>query len=262
MTSYRSIMSKDTYWEKVSSATIESYWEKDWEWKKYKDIIETPSLNFKKSWEIQYNQDVIHPMSCFIHWPLTALSALTGRRFTEEERLELVEWAWKTNWADPQWWGYFNEAIKYITKWYNAKYATDSTRISYYKIPKWEFKEAHKKNYLVVTWYMIEQWQRDDRNDDWTYNNSKGEYWKDYWWHCICSEPDIVDNYFWKRINIIKNETLKLFTNWYIFVIKQNVRNWYELSDVKDKIAKLEDRKEVAEQKARKAYRDYENKQT
>jgi len=231
---------------KVSSATIEQYSEKDWIY--YNDIIETPSLNFENTWKIQYNQKEVHKNSCFLHAPFTALTALTGYKFTLEERKDIVEQAFATEWADPSYWGYFNESCEFLAKWYNENKSSKEQHIWFYRLWKDKLQKAYNKWYLVIEWYEVQQWQRDDWNDDWIYNKSWGEYWKKHWWHLICKwkidwKVCIIDNYPWEKTNIIEDWwTLKMFINGYIFVIKEDVKDWYQWLLVEDKIKKLKNR--------------------
>jgi len=228
---------------KVSSATIESYGDKDWIY--YNDIIEKPSCNFENTLKIQYNQKEVHKRSCFLHAPFTALTALTWYKFTLEERKAIVGQAFDTEWADESYWGYFKESCKFLAKWYNENKVSKDQHIWYYRIWKDKFEKALNKWYLIISGYTVEQGQRADWNDDWIYNNSWGEYWKDYWGHCICVwnvdwKRSIIDNYPWDKTNVIEDWwTLKMFKNWYIFVIKEDVRDGFEGLSVEDKKAKL-----------------------
>jgi len=232
--------------EKIIPWSVEQY--SDFDFKRLDDIIEKPSCNFLNTWKIQYNQDEVHKSSCFAHWPFTAISALTGYKFTLEERKAIVEEAWTKDWADPAWGWKFVNSCQFIAKWYNKNRAKSWQWLEFYRIPKSRFKDFNDKGYLVVTWYIVEQWNAADRNDDWIYNNSKWWYWKEYWGHCICKwiidwKDVIVDNYAWKRVNIIEwYEALKEYQFWYVFMLKEDVKDWYQWLSLEDKEKKLRNR--------------------
>jgi len=234
----------------VSASLIEHYDDKDWIY--YNDIIETPSLNFEKSGQIQYNQKEVHKNSCFLHWPMWAISDLTWYEFTLEERKHLVSEAWKTEWASPEYWGYFNEACKFIVKWWNENKASKEQWISYYRIWKQDREKALNKGYSIVIWYYTNRWFSKDKQDDWVINNSVEHEWKNNW-HCVrwwrlvrVENTLMIDNYKWvvdHNIVEIEEITTEYFWSWYIFVLKEDVRDWYEWLSVEDKIKKLKNRK-------------------
>lgn len=241
---------------KINPWSIEQYSDKDWNWKW--DLIEKPSKNFLNTWKTEYNQNEVHKSSCYAHWPFTAITAITGYEFSLEERKKIVDECWTKDWADPTRWGKFQESVNFMCQYVNKNWILwKDQKLDYYRVPNRQWDEALAKWYLIVTGYIVEQWNRADRADDWEYNNSQWKYWKKYWWHCICLwridwKDYVIDNYKWRRDNNIVEwyESLEMYTNWYIFVIKEEwVRDWYEGLDLDWKLKKLSQRKEVLNRK-------------
>jgi len=246
-----------------TNATKEHYNDKDFTW--LNDIIETPSKNFLNTW-IAYNQREVHKNSCFLHWPFWAVSDITGYKFTLEERKELTEQAWASEYANPKWGGYFDYWVKQVCKLYNEKHASPSQRLSYYRLSFPQREKFLDKGYSLVCWYFTSKALRADKYDDDTINFSKWDYDKSGYWHCVRMFKEdwkvkIVNNYEWvSNYNIFEIEDIKklkdkgiFFKNAYAVIIKEPVLDGWEWLDVKQKIAKL---------KARESVLKYESKQT
>jgi len=204
------------------------------------------------------NQKEVHKNSCFLHWPFWAVSDITGHKFTLEERKALTEQAWDTEWADPSYWGYFNEWIKHVCKYYNEKIASPSQRLSYYRLsyPQWE--KFLDKGYSLVCGYFTSKAFNSDKYDDWIINFSKWDYSKSGYWHCVRMFKEdwkikIINNYDWvSNFNIYEIEDVKalkekwiFFKNAYAILIKEPVLDWWEWLTVEDKIARLKKRDEA-----------------
>jgi len=242
-------MKQETNW------TIEKYNDKDWEY--LWDIIETPSKNFLNT-NIQYNQREIHKNCCFLHWPMWVISDITWYRFTDKERQDLVDFAWTTPYADPAWWGYLSYWMKWAIENYNKNHWSKEHFLEYYRIPVYKFKDFLDKWYSVNCGYHTSDAFNKDKYDDWIINFSWWKYkpWK--WGHCVRMfkqdwKYKIVNNYDWvSKSNIFEienpDELFKswiLFTNWYVVVLKDWTKDWYEGLSLKDKENKLRNRKEV-----------------
>lgn len=235
-----------------TNATKEHYSDKDFTW--LNDVIETPSKNFKNTW-IEYNQKEVHKNSCFLHWPFWAVSDITGYKFTLEERKALTEQAWKTEWADPSYGGYFNEWVKHIIKYYNENVASKDQWLSYFRLPVNKWDDFMDKGYSVVCGYFTDKNLRSDKYDDWVINFSKWDYDKWGYWHCTRIFKDnwkykIINNYAWvSNFNIYEVEDIMklkdkgiFFRNWYVIMLKEDVKDWYQWLDIEDKITKLKNR--------------------
>lgn len=236
------------------AGTVEFYDENDYEWEIFNDIIETPSLNFLNTWEIQYNQLDIHPLSCFVHWVMGAISDLSSYEFTKDQRKEITNLARQEDWANPIWGWYFQPAVKFVVKYFNETLNQEKDSwLSYYRLGRKDFEKALNKGYSIITGLYVSKWYSEDKNDDWIINFSK-EHWGNWYWHQvrITKKQDsiyeiVVDNYYWvKKNNVYKLESLqglidewRFFTNGYIVVIKKNVRDWYEMTNILDVIKKL-----------------------
>jgi len=231
--------------------TKEVYNDKDYVWKW--DIIETPSLNFKKAWEIQYHQ---HWNTCFLYWPMWAVSDLTWYEFVKEAQEDLVVEAWASKYADPKWWWYFWYWIKSVCDLYNERYAENSQWLEYYRVPKKDWEEWLDRWYSIVIWYKHSKEWVNDKRDDWIINKSNTEYdWtEDWYWHCTrLIKYDwkyyIVNNYSWTSQNIFEIDNYKdntsLFAFWYIPVLLEDVKDWYQWLSLEEKEEKLKNRKEV-----------------
>ncbi len=235
--------------------TKEHYNKEDWIYRN--DIIETPSLNFLSN-KIMYNQKDIHKNCCFLHWPFWTISDITWYRFTNEERQALVDFAWTTPYADPEWWGYLSYWMKWAIENYNKNHWTKEHWLEYYQIPVNKFEQFMDKGYSIDCGYHTSKDFSQDKYDDWEINFSGWDYtpWK--WWHCVRMfkkdwKIKIVNNYpSTSNFNIFEIEDIMdlyrkwiLFANWYVVMIKDGTKDWYEWLSLEDKIEKLRNRPEV-----------------
>ena len=217
----------------------------------YNDILEQAPSNFWFN-QKQYNQNLVHRNSCFIHWPAWALSDLLWINWFTEELEDMTLEAFDESWADPSWWWYFQPAVKFVAEKARAK----GFNIWYYRIPYWDWESALNRGYSIVTWYKISKEQKADKKDDWILNFSTWDYWPTKGGHCIRLTKlrwsvVVVDNYYkvtdfntYKVSDIIKQvKEWNFFTCWYIYVMKEAVRDWYQGMTVKQKIEKLRNRK-------------------
>jgi len=85
----------------IKCGTVEKYSNDDF--KIWNDIIEETPKTF---WidQIQYNQNLVHSNSCFLHWPAGAISDLLWYKWKTDELKTMVDYCWKQEWADPEWW--------------------------------------------------------------------------------------------------------------------------------------------------------------
>ena len=236
-----------------SFGTIEQYDQRDF--RIWNDIIEdTPSKFVDK--QIQYNQDLVHKNSCFLHWPCGAISDLTWYKFTTEQLQDMIEFCYLQKWANPEWGWYFNEAVKYVSKYVNTHILKWEQKAIYYRIPYTQYNDILSKWHSIITWFNVRSGWRNDKEDDWILNNSTWEYGTIFNWHCIRissigNRISVIDNYLNRKgyRNIYEIDDLNkqveewtFFTNWYIFCLKENVVDWYEGMTVKQKISKLKNR--------------------
>ena len=230
--------------------TVEKYSQQDF--RIFNDIIEETPMSFWDN-KIQYNQNLIHPNSCFIHWPIGAISDLFGYKWKPWEIKEMVEYSWTTEWADPSWWWYFADAVKYVSKQAILK----GLNVIYYRMPAKDYLELLKRWYSVITGFNVSKEWFSDKQDDWILNHSWGKYWKPSNWHCIRltqKEGKIyaIDNYLNKNwyTNIYQIQDIQwmvddwtFFQCWYIYCHYQSwVLDWYQGMTLAQKIAKLKAR--------------------
>ena len=240
--------------------TLEKYDDRDFirKW----DIIETPSKNFLSE-KITYDQNDIHKNSCFVHWPFWCISDITWYRFTDEERKAVVDYAWTTPFADPEWWWYLSHWMKWAVNAYNRKFIKKH-KLIYYRIPIQDFDKFLDKWYSINCGYHTSREFSRDKLDDWIINFSWWKFAPWEWWHCVRMfkqdwKYKIVNNYpSTSKYNIfeIENpielfESWIMFQYWYVTQIKEksvewwDVKDWYEGLSLKDKVKKLNNRKEV-----------------
>jgi hypothetical protein len=81
--------------------------------------VPKPSILFAQN-NIEYNQNEVSKVSCPIHSSITALSSLTGYRFTLEERKELWQKALALG-ANPNVGWNLSSAIDLVRKYWNGK---------------------------------------------------------------------------------------------------------------------------------------------
>ena len=119
--------------------------------------------SFIKNNSIQYNQTEISPMSCTIHGCMGAYSALTGYRFSLEERKTIWEEAKKKGASDTKGW-FINEAVDLVRQYVNnlLPVKVDSYRID---IGSFEHGTALRLGYSVITGYRGNLLYKEDRDD-------------------------------------------------------------------------------------------------
>lgn len=93
-------------------------------------LLPVPEHTFESSGQIQYLQDEVSHNSCTLHGSLTAVSALTGYKFTLDERKALWEQAKGVGWKDSNgivhfasditgW--YVNAGVDLVRQYWNSK---------------------------------------------------------------------------------------------------------------------------------------------
>jgi len=225
-------MPNTQYWTK------EKYNNKDFIFKW--DIIEKARWTFESNWEIQYHQTW---RTCFLYWPMWAVSDLTWCKFTKEDQDFIIDKAWKSEYANPKWWGYFWYWVKSVVDLYNSKYAKKWEHIEYQRFNmKKYWQEFVDKWYSIIIWYKHTKKLVQDKRDDWILNFSWWEYtWEDKWyWHCtrmtkIGNDNKIVNNYVWYTNNVFWIDNYKkeidnwlFFDFWYVLLIKDWTKDWTE----------------------------------
>ena len=113
---------------------------------------------------IQYHQPDISEMSCTVHGCLTAFSALTGYKFTDEQRREIWELC-KNDGASDVYGYYLNKAVDIVRNYVNK--LNIGTFVTF-RIPLGfdEYYGVIKKGYMVVSGYNGNTKWNQDKNDN------------------------------------------------------------------------------------------------
>ena len=241
---------------------------RDWiyhEWMK----LPTPQFKYDDKM-IAYNQNSYHDwkMACTIISALTALWNNCWIKPTNSQINKLIQEA-KKEWYDYKKWWYVQKAVNFVKKWAEKEYWM---KLAYFRAYYSDFKYLTSKGFNLSWGYNNHDWVTKDKLEDGIlWNDIK--YWDFKYWHSfnLC-EIDWnfcgLDNYVWKRkYNIFEIQNIsKLVKAWvffkyaYFFVNLEEVRKWYEWLSVEEKIKKLKNR--TAEERARKSFEAYENKNT
>ncbi len=122
---------------------------------------------------IQYNQPDVSENSCSIHWPIGALSDLTGITFTIQQVKDLWEQMKKDGYASEEWWGYGWYAVDLVRKYWNSLFpdnqvvsiAVETGTDTYYKLLD--------AGYSIIHWY---RWV-EGYDEDWLYDRILDRQW-------------------------------------------------------------------------------------
>jgi hypothetical protein len=191
--------------------------------------------------KIQYNQNEVSGISCTLHAAMTAMSALTGYRFTDEQR----KFLWSEVEKDPsylpgQGW-YVHKAVDLVRKW--ASIWLKEEFVSYrFTLGSQEAFDLAEKGYLFVTGYRGNGDYNMDHYSDGRLNNVT--FKKLTYGHAICDadvpedklDDRIIDNYYTKdstnNIYLVNKEILRelvsnsiYFKEAYVFAFKSEIEH-------------------------------------
>jgi hypothetical protein len=188
--------------------------------------------SFRKNGSIQYDQREVAKNSCTIHGAMTAYSALTGYRFTLEERKKIWEMALKEG-ANPEVGWYINSAVDLVRRYVNENLPI---KVEYRRMPidSFEFGAVMRLGYTPIIGYCGNKDYQLDRDDNGIINNVK---FPNYTYaHCLSTTYSIgdeydlvVDNYPTRKTNLYKIPSANwkqlvmwrvFFGNAYIYLIK------------------------------------------
>lgn len=180
--------------------------------------LDTAPSTFRDK-KIQYNQLDTWATDCTLYASMGAISDLTGKVFTLEERKEIHQLAldW---WLDPAVWRWIHLAVD-LLRTYTGWLSSVSMLI---KSP--QFWNSIEKGYSIVSWYKGSRAVTADMNDNCIMDEA--EHGVSTYWHCIriSKKGDyiyIINNYDTiLPCNIVRFDTFKeMVDNWVFF------RNWY-----------------------------------
>lgn len=180
--------------------------------------------SFIKNGSITYNQKEVDDYSCTIHGAMTAYSALTGYKFSLEDRKELWARALELG-AIPKLGWYILDAVKLIAKYVKEK-GWPEVAYRRYEVGSDSFKSALRLGYVPVIGIRTNSAYRSDRDDDGILENYK--FSGDALGHCLTCAYEkgsifkgykltkIIDSYPQRSTNIYKvpnNNWTKLVIN-------------------------------------------------
>lgn len=122
---------------------------------------------------IQYNQPDVSENSCSIHWPIGALSDLTGKTFTIQQIKDLWEQMKKDWYASEEWGWYGWYAVDLVRKFWNSMFPDD--KVCSLTVEIWSdlYYKLLDKWYSVVHWYRWIEWY----DEDWLYDKVIDRQW-------------------------------------------------------------------------------------
>lgn len=187
--------------------------------------------------KIQYDQREIGIYTCTIHGAITAMSALTGIRFTEDQRNFLYSEAKKDGFIPGVGW-YINKAVDLVRKWSTVWFKEEfvSYRVT---LGSLEHEQNAEKGYLFVMGRRCNATTSLDSSDGRIDNVTETKF---TFSHCLSegdvpadvTDDEIIDNYvnYTDGVNIYKITKEKLaqavkngmfFKDAYVFAFKQDV---------------------------------------
>ena len=188
--------------------------------------------SFIKNGSIQYAQTEVSPVSCTIHGAMGAYSALTGYKFTLDERKTLWSEALARG-VNPKVGWYINDAVDLVRNYVNdnLKVKVCSYRIN---LGSFEHGVAMRLGYSVITGYRGNALWKADRDDNGIINNTK--FVDTTYGHCLHSNYSIgdeydrvVDSYPARKTNLFSIPTANwkqlvlnkvFFSTGYIYIVK------------------------------------------
>lgn len=226
-----------------------------WVWDTEDDFLlswdaELPDLRQQDNVYYAYNQKKKSAWSsdCTLFWPITAVSALLNRRFSDDN-IEWVRDIAHSRWKEDKKWWYIQMWVKAVCDYVN-EHAKEwwVPKVVYYKTPigsELFWKAIKLKNFAVV-WI---NWNAKLTLDysDWVLDSKKLD-WARTRWHCLCntiSDDDntkakAVDNYNSDKTNYIpaKSNEYKIGNNstfnsdiyqWYAYIITKETTDEEEV---------------------------------
>ena len=198
---------------------IEVYGEADWKLGSIPELVKAPHTFFEQ--QIQYNQLDTWATDCTLYWSMWAVSDLTWKVWTLEERKEIHELA-LDEWLDPASGRWLHKAVDLIRR--NSSNIS-SLRVEMNSKDLWDVLELW---YSVITWYKWNRQYSDDVDDNCIVETA--EIWKSTYWHClrvtkVKDKIYVIDNYFWRKVcNVYRHAVFQeqidnwvFFYNWYIY---------------------------------------------
>jgi len=198
---------------------IEVYGEADWRMGMIPDLPKPKYTFYDK--QIQYNQLDTWATDCTLYASMWAVSDLTGKVWTIEERREIHNMA-VNKWLSATEWRWLHKAVDLVRK--------NSSNLSTLRVRIWsdDFWNVMQLWYSVVTGYKTSRQHREDAQDNCIIEDgSIADWWLA---HCIrLFEPNdsdyMIDNYYEvKKCNVYKHNVLKehianwlFFNYWYIY---------------------------------------------
>jgi hypothetical protein len=149
--------------------------------------------SFVKNGVIQYDQRQVASHSCPIHGAIGAYSALTGRRFTLDERKELWALALELGAIDGVGW-YINEAVDLVRRYVNDN-ASFVDKVSSYRVAldSLEFGTAMRLGYSVIVGYRGNSEFNKDRDDNDILNGL--DFINTTYGHCVHTNYSVGDEF-------------------------------------------------------------------
>ena len=199
---------KDEYYGVIEERVSE----KDWLGAEF-ELQRAPfgARSFKKNGEIQYDQTEVSRVSCTVHGALTAYSALTGYRFTLEERKELWDKAIALG-ANPSVGWYINSAVDLVRNYINSRDDLEHVASRRYRVGSYDYLMAMRLGYLPIIGFRGNREYKKDRDDDGILQGTS--FVNTTFGHCLSvgysigDEYDqVVDNYPQRSTNLYKIPT-------------------------------------------------------
>lgn len=130
---------------------------------------------------------------CTLYWPMTALSALIGRKLSKEERYELAKLRHKASDFDPSAGGYVYVGIDIVRNWWNAKNPNNKIVSFRVKNRSGTRRRILGNRFAYVSWFYGNAKYNKDASDGWLAGTYFGT---PTYGHCTMELlSTVVDNY-------------------------------------------------------------------
>lgn len=145
----------------------------------------------------QYNQNEFAESygfnQCTIYWPMTALSCLTGKELTKDERWEIATLGTKREDWNPNMWANVSTWVDVVRKWWNERNPNDQIVSFMIDNTSLDRRNIFKKKFAYVSWFYGNQKYNDDASD-WLLEGVK--FGQATYGHCTAELlSTVLDNY-------------------------------------------------------------------
>ena len=166
---------------------------------------------FKAFNDIMYNQLEVHPFSCFLVWPFTALSNFSNKKIWYDVMIKALQELRNIGKFSPDVGWYLKDWVAMACKYFNASMWTNIKALEI-DLNDENVVSALKKKSMITT--GIKYWDKYFKNeqDDWRIQNTLWTVWNH--WHCMnFGKANTTDEQLWMQNKLVEQYLGKLTYN-------------------------------------------------